>query len=171
MNIWQHLHLLFQFQSEKCIKPYIDNCDLDQNSVVNSKEWCRCFEKTDRPCAAGEIAFHRYWKFLTSFSYWIGNWWAQIPSILWHDAQTFSNSKLAETSKNVNRSAKFNRHLAFHSSSTLKRRNDQFIFTRLRRVGFLSAKTMSYDCGCMLVCWQTWRGVCKYPYTGQAQLW
>lgn len=54
-NICQHLHL-FSMQSEKCIKPYIDNCDLDQNSVVNAREWCHCFEKTDRPCAAGEIS-------------------------------------------------------------------------------------------------------------------
>lgn len=39
-------------QNEKCIKPFIDICDLDQNSVMNTREWCHCFEKTDRPCAA-----------------------------------------------------------------------------------------------------------------------
>lgn len=39
-------------QNERCIKPFIDTCDLDNNSVLSPREWCRCFEKTDRPCAA-----------------------------------------------------------------------------------------------------------------------
>jgi hypothetical protein len=42
----------YKLQNEKCIKPFIDACDVDQDGSMNSKEWCRCFEKTDRPCAA-----------------------------------------------------------------------------------------------------------------------
>lgn len=48
----QELYDLEHDQNEKCIKPFIDICDLDQNSVMSPREWCRCFEKTDRPCAA-----------------------------------------------------------------------------------------------------------------------
>lgn len=39
-------------KNEKCIKPFIDACDMDQNSVTDTREWCHCFEKADRPCAA-----------------------------------------------------------------------------------------------------------------------
>lgn len=39
-------------QNERCIKPFIDTCDLDNDSSLSPREWCRCFEKTDRPCAA-----------------------------------------------------------------------------------------------------------------------
>lgn len=39
-------------QNERCIKPFIDTCDLDNDSILSPREWCRCFEKTDRPCAA-----------------------------------------------------------------------------------------------------------------------
>lgn len=39
-------------QNEHCIKPFIDTCDLDNDSSLSPREWCRCFEKTDRPCAA-----------------------------------------------------------------------------------------------------------------------
>lgn len=46
------ISFLKKIQNEKCIKPFIDACDLDQNSVTDSREWCRCFEKTERPCAA-----------------------------------------------------------------------------------------------------------------------
>lgn len=27
-------------------------CDLNRDRVMNPREWCRCFEKSDRPCAA-----------------------------------------------------------------------------------------------------------------------
>lgn len=39
-------------QNERCIKPFIDTCDMDNDSSLSPREWCRCFEKTDRPCAA-----------------------------------------------------------------------------------------------------------------------
>lgn len=39
-------------QNERCIKPFIDNCDVDNDGNISTREWCRCFEKTDRPCAA-----------------------------------------------------------------------------------------------------------------------
>lgn len=39
-------------QNERCIKPFIDTCDLDHDNTLTPREWCRCFEKTDRPCAA-----------------------------------------------------------------------------------------------------------------------
>lgn len=39
-------------QNERCIKPFIDTCDLDKDNSLTPREWCRCFEKTDRPCAA-----------------------------------------------------------------------------------------------------------------------
>ena len=48
----QEMYDLEHDQNERCIKPFIDTCDLDQDSTINTREWCRCFEKTDRPCAA-----------------------------------------------------------------------------------------------------------------------
>lgn len=39
-------------QNERCIKPFIEDCNLDNNDTLSPREWCRCFEKTDRPCAA-----------------------------------------------------------------------------------------------------------------------
>ncbi|KAG4072900.1 hypothetical protein HA402_006580 [Bradysia odoriphaga] len=48
----QELYDLEHDQNERCIKPFIDTCDLDNNNTISPREWCRCFEKTDRPCAA-----------------------------------------------------------------------------------------------------------------------
>ncbi|XP_058813737.1 proteoglycan Cow [Topomyia yanbarensis] len=48
----QELYDLEHDQNERCIKPFIDTCDLDQDNTIDPREWCRCFEKTDRPCAA-----------------------------------------------------------------------------------------------------------------------
>ncbi|KFB43316.1 AGAP003400-PA-like protein [Anopheles sinensis] len=48
----QELYDLEHDQNERCIKPFIDTCDLDQDGTIDPREWCRCFEKTDRPCAA-----------------------------------------------------------------------------------------------------------------------
>ena len=48
----QELYDLEHDQNERCIKPFIDTCDLDHDNVLNTREWCRCFEKTDRPCTA-----------------------------------------------------------------------------------------------------------------------
>lgn len=48
----QEMYDLEHDQNERCIKPFIDTCDLNQDNAINTREWCRCFEKTDRPCAA-----------------------------------------------------------------------------------------------------------------------
>ena len=48
----QELYDLEHDQNERCIKPFIDACSMDQDSMLSPREWCRCFEKTDRPCAA-----------------------------------------------------------------------------------------------------------------------
>lgn len=39
-------------QNEKCIKPFIEKCDTDTDMNLTPHEWCRCFEQSDRPCAA-----------------------------------------------------------------------------------------------------------------------
>jgi len=39
-------------QNEECIKPFLDTCDWDKNNMFDIREWCSCFEKTDRPCIA-----------------------------------------------------------------------------------------------------------------------
>lgn len=46
-------------QNEKCIQPFINHCDLDKNNVLNTLEWCHCFYKSNRPCAAFREALHR----------------------------------------------------------------------------------------------------------------
>lgn len=48
----QELYDLEHDQNERCIKPFLDTCDLDEDSTITPREWCRCFEKTDRPCTA-----------------------------------------------------------------------------------------------------------------------
>lgn len=48
----KELYDLEHDQNEHCIKPFLDTCDLDRDQTLNTREWCRCFEKTDRPCAA-----------------------------------------------------------------------------------------------------------------------
>lgn len=39
-------------QNEICIKPFLDKCDIENDSNISPKEWCECFDKTDRPCIA-----------------------------------------------------------------------------------------------------------------------
>uniref|UniRef100_T1HCS2 Kazal-like domain-containing protein n=1 Tax=Rhodnius prolixus TaxID=13249 RepID=T1HCS2_RHOPR len=48
----QELYDLEHDQNEKCIKPFLDECDMDRDIFVTPHEWCKCFDKTDRPCAA-----------------------------------------------------------------------------------------------------------------------
>lgn len=48
----QELYDLEHDQNERCIKPFLDSCDADRDASVSPKEWCHCFDKTDRPCAA-----------------------------------------------------------------------------------------------------------------------
>lgn len=74
----QEMYDLEHDQNERCIKPFIDTCDLDQDNSINTREWCRCFEKTDRPCAAvrrriagdfaGEIGIYGFYFNSTFFS-------------------------------------------------------------------------------------------------------
>ncbi|XP_066603602.1 proteoglycan Cow isoform X2 [Prorops nasuta] len=39
-------------QNEPCLKPFLDSCDTDGDIFVNGLEWCNCFAKAERPCAA-----------------------------------------------------------------------------------------------------------------------
>jgi len=39
-------------QSEVCLKPFLQQCDTDRDVIVTPGEWCRCFQRTERPCAA-----------------------------------------------------------------------------------------------------------------------
>ncbi|XP_075217615.1 proteoglycan Cow isoform X2 [Lycorma delicatula] len=48
----QELYDLEHDQNEHCIKPFLDACDTDRDIFVSPREWCKCFDKTDRPCAA-----------------------------------------------------------------------------------------------------------------------
>lgn len=48
----QELYHLEHDHAEKCVKPFVDNCDTDRDIFISPKEWCHCFDKTDRPCAA-----------------------------------------------------------------------------------------------------------------------
>ncbi|KYN18117.1 Testican-2, partial [Trachymyrmex cornetzi] len=39
-------------QNEPCLKPFLDSCDTDSDIFVSGPEWCGCFSKAERPCAA-----------------------------------------------------------------------------------------------------------------------
>lgn len=39
-------------QNEPCLKPFLDSCDTDGDIFVSGMEWCGCFAKAERPCAA-----------------------------------------------------------------------------------------------------------------------
>ncbi|XP_058800671.1 proteoglycan Cow isoform X2 [Phymastichus coffea] len=39
-------------QNEPCLKPFLDACDVDGDIFVSGPEWCGCFSKAERPCAA-----------------------------------------------------------------------------------------------------------------------
>ncbi|XP_012276551.1 proteoglycan Cow [Orussus abietinus] len=39
-------------QNEPCLKPFLDACDIDGDIFVSGPEWCGCFSKAERPCAA-----------------------------------------------------------------------------------------------------------------------
>lgn len=41
-------------KEERCIKSWIDRCDVDGDLSISHKEWCRCFDKADRPCSAAK---------------------------------------------------------------------------------------------------------------------
>lgn len=48
----QELYDLEHDQNEVCIKPFLEQCDTDHDMIISPYEWCRCFDKSDRPCAA-----------------------------------------------------------------------------------------------------------------------
>lgn len=50
----QELYHMEHDHSEKCVKPFVDSCDVDRNIFISPKEWCHCFDKMDRPCAAAK---------------------------------------------------------------------------------------------------------------------
>jgi len=43
------LYHLEHDQSEKCLKLYVDSCDLNDDQVLNNEEWCKCYFQY-RPC-------------------------------------------------------------------------------------------------------------------------
>ncbi|KAG5891812.1 hypothetical protein JTB14_027775 [Gonioctena quinquepunctata] len=48
----QELYDLEHDQSEVCLKPFLQQCDVDRDVIVTPSEWCRCFQRTERPCLA-----------------------------------------------------------------------------------------------------------------------
>lgn len=34
------------------MKPFLSGCDTNHDTLVTRGEWCRCFQKADRPCTA-----------------------------------------------------------------------------------------------------------------------
>lgn len=48
----QELYDLEHDQNEVCLKPFLQQCDLNRDLIVSPSEWCRCFQRTERPCAA-----------------------------------------------------------------------------------------------------------------------
>ncbi|XP_065156936.1 proteoglycan Cow isoform X2 [Atheta coriaria] len=48
----KELYDLEHDQSEVCLKPFLQQCDTDRDVIVTPNEWCRCFQRTERPCAA-----------------------------------------------------------------------------------------------------------------------
>lgn len=48
----QELYDLEHDQSEVCLKPFLEQCDTDKDLNVTPSEWCRCFQRTERPCLA-----------------------------------------------------------------------------------------------------------------------
>lgn len=48
----QELYDLEHDQSEVCLQPFLQQCDSDHDVNVTPNEWCRCYQRTERPCAA-----------------------------------------------------------------------------------------------------------------------
>lgn len=48
----QELYDLEHDQSELCLQPFLQQCDSDHDLDVTPSEWCRCYQRTERPCAA-----------------------------------------------------------------------------------------------------------------------
>uniref|UniRef100_A0A4Q8K3Q4 U53-Liphistoxin-Lsp1a_1 n=1 Tax=Liphistius sp. SGP-2016 TaxID=1905180 RepID=A0A4Q8K3Q4_9ARAC len=48
----QELYDLENDDREHCLRPYLLDCDVDRDLVLSPYEWCSCFDKSQRPCAA-----------------------------------------------------------------------------------------------------------------------
>ncbi|VEN52425.1 unnamed protein product [Callosobruchus maculatus] len=48
----QELYDLEHDQREACLKPFLQRCDADRDAAVSRAEWCRCFQRSERPCKA-----------------------------------------------------------------------------------------------------------------------
>lgn len=48
----QELYDLEHDRNEVCLKPFIQRCDANKDLSIEPMEWCRCFQRTKRPCAA-----------------------------------------------------------------------------------------------------------------------
>lgn len=50
----KELYDLEHDKNEVCLKPFLQRCDVDGDLGVNSSEWCKCFQKSERPCTAAK---------------------------------------------------------------------------------------------------------------------
>lgn len=48
----QELYDLENDDREHCLRPYLLDCDIERDLVLSPYEWCSCFDKSQRPCAA-----------------------------------------------------------------------------------------------------------------------
>ncbi|KFM76800.1 hypothetical protein X975_21642, partial [Stegodyphus mimosarum] len=48
----QELYDLENDDQEHCLRPYLLDCDVERDLVLSPYEWCSCFDKSQRPCAA-----------------------------------------------------------------------------------------------------------------------
>lgn len=48
----QELYDLENDDQEHCLRPYLLDCDVERDLVLSPNEWCSCFDKSQRPCAA-----------------------------------------------------------------------------------------------------------------------
>lgn len=48
----QELYDLEHDQNEMCLRPFLQQCDTDNDAIVTPAEWCHCFQRTERPCTA-----------------------------------------------------------------------------------------------------------------------
>ncbi|KAG8191178.1 hypothetical protein JTE90_011862 [Oedothorax gibbosus] len=48
----QELYDLENDEQEHCLRPYLMDCDADNDLGLSPQEWCACFDKSQRPCAS-----------------------------------------------------------------------------------------------------------------------
>lgn len=48
----KELYDLEHDQNEMCLKSFLQQCDTDLDTNVNPTEWCKCFQRSERPCDA-----------------------------------------------------------------------------------------------------------------------